>query len=156
MWLRRSTPTICPYPIPGGGLESQHPEQNYEYDLLNPQKLLRKVVASDSPAGNPESRDKKRRNRGRHPPFDAGGEISFRSETRSPSGTGANSSFANAQKISFLSLPSSGCSENKPFPRPQKVEASYLTSGMNWKADYVACSGSIRYSDGYHGLGNPR
>jgi len=27
--------------------------------------------------------------------------------------------------------------ENK-LPKPQKLEASYLTSGINWKADYVA------------------
>jgi hypothetical protein len=110
-------------------------EQNYEYDLLNPQKLLDKYVGKDVKLyyKNPYSEREEivtatllSNNGG--PIFRIGDEITF----------------GHPGRIILPEVP-----ENL-IPKPtlvwlienilssaQKVEASYLTNGINWRSDYV-------------------
>ena len=83
-------------------------EQNYEYDLLSPQKLLEKFVGQKDSAGHDESRDEKRRNRGSDPPLHPGGEHFSELETRSTSAIPGGSSFPGSRKTSSPSRPWSG------------------------------------------------
>jgi hypothetical protein len=110
-------------------------EQNYEYDLLNPQKLLDKYVGKEVKLyyRNPYT-DKEEivtatllSNNG-GPIFKIGDEITYRHPGR----------------VIFPKIPENLISkptlvwlvQNNLFSA-QKVEASYLTTGINWRADYV-------------------
>lgn len=111
-------------------------EQNYEYDLLNPQKLLEKYVGQKVQLAtiNPETK--------REEVVEAtllstqGGNI-FQ--------IGDKIHIGHYGRILLPKIPENLISqptlvwmlENRS-PKSQKLEASYLTSGMNWKADYVA------------------
>jgi hypothetical protein len=110
-------------------------EQNYEYDLLNPQKLLDKYVGKEVKlySKNPYTEREEivtatlLSNNGL-PIFKIGDEITF----------------GHPGRIIFPGVP-----ENlnaKPtlvwmlqnvLPSVQKIEASYLTNGINWRSDYV-------------------
>ncbi len=110
-------------------------EQNYEYDLLNPQKLLDKYVGKDVKLyyKNPYTEREEivkatllSNNGG--PIFKINDEITF----------------GHPGRIIFPGVPENLISkptlvwlvENSLLP-VQKVEASYLTNGINWRADYV-------------------
>ncbi|MEW6585530.1 MAG: DUF4139 domain-containing protein [Nitrospirota bacterium] len=110
-------------------------EQNYEYDLLNPQKLLDKYVGKEVKLyyKNPYSEREEivtaillSNNGG--PIFKIGEEITF----------------GHPGRIIFPGVPENLISkptlvwlvENDISPE-QKVEASYLTNGINWRADYI-------------------
>ena len=127
-------------------------EQNYEYDLLNPQ-TSRKVRRPKCSTRDPEPRDKKEEIVEAILLSTQGG-ISFRSETRSPSAIRAES---------FSRIP-----ENL-IPQPTLVwllikEAFPASKGGDllphvWnelEGGLCCCSGSIRYSGGHHGLGHHR
>jgi hypothetical protein len=110
-------------------------EQNYEYDLLNPQKLLDKYVGKDVKLyyKNPYTEREEivtatllSNNGG--PIFRIGEEITF----------------GHPGRIIFPGVPEALISEptlvwllENTLTSPQKVEASYLTNGINWRADYV-------------------
>ncbi|MEJ2696089.1 MAG: DUF4139 domain-containing protein [Candidatus Sulfobium sp.] len=110
-------------------------EQNYEYDLLNPQKLLDKYVGKEvklyykNPFTEREEivRATLLSNNGK-PIFRIGDEITF----------------GHPGRIVFPRVPESLISkptlvwlvENR-LPSPQNVQASYLTTGISWNADYV-------------------
>ena len=117
-------------------------EQNYEYDLLDPQKLLQKyvgrevtLVRQEKDAGSTRWVETKAlllaNNNG--PVWKIGNEIV----------TGMS-----ADSYRFPELPDNLYSrptlvwtlENRGAPA-QKVEASYLTSNINWSADYVLTVG---------------
>ena len=110
-------------------------EQNYEYDLLNPQKLLDKYVGKEVKlySKNPYTEREEivtatllSNNGG--PIFRIGDEITF----------------GHPGRIIFPGVPENLISkptlvwliENRLKSR-QDVEASYLTNGINWRADYV-------------------
>jgi hypothetical protein len=110
-------------------------EQNYEYDLLNPQKLLDKYVGKEVKLyyKNPYTEREEivhatllSNNGG--PIFKIGDEITF----------------GHPGRIVFPGVPEDLISkptlvwlvENR-LSSPQSVEASYLTNGINWHADYV-------------------
>ncbi len=110
-------------------------EQNYEYDLLNPQKLLDKYVGKEVKlySRNPYTEREEivtatlLSNNG-SPIFKIGDEITF----------------GHRGRIIFPSVPESLISKptliwliNNDLKKSQKVEASYLTNGINWKSDYV-------------------
>jgi hypothetical protein len=111
-------------------------EQNYEYDLLNPQKLLEKFVGQKVQLAtiNPETK--------REEIVDAtllstqGGNI-FQ--------IGDKIHIGHPGRILLSRIPENlipqptlvWMLENR-ISKPQNLEASYLTSGINWKADYVA------------------
>ncbi len=111
-------------------------EQNYEYDLLSPQKLLEKFVGQKVELAtiNPETKKE---------------EIV---EATLLSTQGGNI-FQIGDKIhighygrvllskileNLIPQPTLVWTLENRLSRPQKLEASYLTSGINWKADYVA------------------
>lgn len=118
------------------GMSLQILEQNYEYDLASQQKLLEKFIGQKVEIAwlNPETKKE---------------EIV---EATLLSTQGGNT-FQIGDKISLghpgrilLSRVSEGLSlqptlfwllENK-LARPQRLEVTYLTSGINWKADYLA------------------
>ena len=111
-------------------------EQNYEYDLLSPQKLLEKFVGQTVQLAtiNPETKKE---------------EILEATLLSIQGGNifqiGDKISIGHPGRILLSRLPENlipqptlvWMVENK-LSKPQKVEASYLTSGINWKTDYVA------------------
>lgn len=110
-------------------------EQNYEYDLLNPQKLLDKYVGKEVRLyyKNPYTEREEivsatllSNNGG--PIFRIGDEITF----------------GHPGRIIFPGVPENLISKptlvwllENSLSNMQKVEASYLTNGINWRADYV-------------------
>jgi hypothetical protein len=109
-------------------------EQNYQYDLLSPAKLLEKFVGrsvkvlrwSES-KGRDEERDAVVLSAGDPPILRVGDEITW----------------AFPGRISFPELPKTLIARptlvwlvDSPTDR-QKVEVSYLANQLNWKADYV-------------------
>ena len=110
-------------------------EQNYEYDLLNPQKLLDKYVGREVKLyqKNPYTEREEivtatilSNNGG--PIFKIGNEITF----------------GHPGRIIFPELPGNLISKptlvwllENSLPKAQKIEATYLTNGMTWRADYV-------------------
>jgi hypothetical protein len=111
-------------------------EQNYEYDLLSPQKLLEKFVGQKVQLAtiNPETKKE---------------EIVEATLLSTQGGNifqiGEKIHIGHHGRILLSKIPENlipqptlvWMLENK-LSRPQKLEASYLTSGINWKADYVA------------------
>ncbi len=110
-------------------------EQNYEYDLLNPKKLLDKYVG----------RKVKLYNMNPYTEREAIVEATLLSNNGSPIfKIGDEITFGHPGRIIFPGVPEELISkptliwllENDLFAK-QKVEASYLTNGINWMADYV-------------------
>ena len=110
-------------------------EQNYEYDLLNPQKLLDKYVGKDVKllTKNPYTEREEivtatlLSNNGQ-PIFKIGDEITF----------------GHPGRIIFPGVPENLNAKptlvwmlDNDLPSRQKIEASYLTNGINWRSDYV-------------------
>jgi len=110
-------------------------EQNYEYDLLNSQKLLDKYVGKEVKlySKNPYTEREEivtatllSNNDG--PIFKIGNEITF----------------GHPGRIIFPGVPENLISKptliwliENTLASPQTVEASYLTNSINWRADYV-------------------
>jgi len=110
-------------------------EQNYEYDLLNPQKLLDKYVGKEVKLyyKNPYSEREEivtatllSNNGG--PIFRIGDEITF----------------GHPGRIIFPGVPENLISKptlvwliRNSLSSAQNIEASYLTNGINWRADYI-------------------
>ncbi len=110
-------------------------EQNYEYDLLNPQKLLEKYVGKEVKLyyRNPYTEREEivvatllSNNGG--PIFKINDEITF----------------GHPGRIIFPKVPENLISKptlvwllQNDLRKPQRLEATYLTNGINWRADYV-------------------
>lgn len=111
-------------------------EQNYEYDLLSPQKLLDKYVGKKVELVSINPNTKKEEIVEAVLLSTQGGNIFQIADKISISHPG---------RILLSKIPENlipqptlvWLLENR-LPKTQKVEASYLTSGINWKADYVA------------------
>jgi hypothetical protein len=111
-------------------------EQNYEYDLLSPQKLLEKFVGQKVQLAtiNPETQKEEI--------IDA---ILLSTQGGNIFQIGDKIHIGHHGRILLSKIPDNlipqptlvWTLENR-LSRPQKLEASYLTSGINWKADYVA------------------
>jgi hypothetical protein len=111
-------------------------EQNYEYDLLSPQKLLEKYVGQKVQLAtlNPETKKE---------------EIVEATLLSTQGGNiyqiGDKIHIGHYGRVLLSKIPENlipqptlvWTLENRTS-KPQKLEASYLTSGINWKADYVA------------------
>lgn len=110
-------------------------EQNYEYDLLNPQKLLDKYVGKEVKLYTKSPYTEREEivsatllsNNGQ-PIFKIGDEITF----------------GHPGRIIFPGVPENLHAKptlvwmiENSLPSTQKIEASYLTSGINWRSDYV-------------------
>ena len=110
-------------------------EQNYEYDLLNPQKLLDKYVGKEVKLyyKNPYSEREEILNatllsNNGGPIFRIGDEITF----------------GHPGRVVFPGVPESLISKptlvwliRNSLSSAQNIEASYLTNNINWRADYV-------------------
>jgi hypothetical protein len=110
-------------------------EQNYEYDLMSPQKLMDKYVGKEVRLyqKNPYSEREElvaatllSNNNG--PIYRIGSEITF----------------GHPGRVILPGLPESLIAQptlvwllDNTLAKPQTVEASYLTGGISWKADYV-------------------
>ncbi|MRR33460.1 DUF4139 domain-containing protein [bacterium] len=110
-------------------------EQNYEYDLLNPQKLLDKYVGKEVRLyqKNPYSEREEVVNATLL--SNNGGPI-FR--------IGDGITFGHPGRIIFPGVPENLISQptlvwliDSDLANPRKVEATYLTTGISWRADYV-------------------
>jgi hypothetical protein len=110
-------------------------EQNYEYDLLNPQKLLDKYVGKEVKlyTKNPYTEREELVNatllsNNGQPIFRIGDEITFGHPGRIvfpgvPEDLNAKPTLVWMLDNDLLSM--------------QKIEATYLTNGINWRSDYV-------------------
>ena len=111
-------------------------EQNYEYDLLSPQKLLEKFVGQKIrlAAINPETKKE---------------EIVDATLLSTQGGNifqiGDKIHISHPGRVVLPRIPENLIPQptlvwllDNKLPDKQKVEASYLTGGINWKADYVA------------------
>jgi hypothetical protein len=110
-------------------------EQNYEYDLLNPQKLLDKYVGKRVKLyyRNPytereEIQEATVLSNNGDPIFQIGDEISY--------GYQGRIIFPRIPE-ELISKPTLVWQVENSLPSEQTVEASYLTNGLNWRADYV-------------------
>ena len=118
-------------------------EQNYEYDLLDPQKLLQKYVGrevtfvrAEKDAGSTNGSKRRR---------------CFSPTTTGQSGKSAMKSspacrcgflpLSRSCRTIFTAVPRSCGRSTIAAPKRKRVEASYLTSNMNWSADYVLTVG---------------
>lgn len=111
-------------------------EQNYEYDLLSPEKLLDKYVGKEVKLyyKNPYT-DKEEilkatllSNNGGSPIFKIGDDITF--------GYPGRIIFPGVPE-NLISKPTLVWLIQNNLQSPQKIEASYLTNGINWRSDYV-------------------
>ncbi len=120
----------------GGGFQVL--EQNYQYDLLSPQKLLEKYVGRTINVyrTNPQT----------------GVDEALRAEVVSVNGgtilrIGGEITFNYPGRFGFPELPDNLIAEPTLLWRldttggQQQVEVSYLTNGLNWKSDYVMVLG---------------
>src|SRR5574341_2216684 len=105
-------------------------EQNYEYDLLNPQKLMDKYVGKKVKlmVGDGSLIDAMLLSNNNGPIYQINGQIHL----------------GHYGRIVLPDLPDNLISKptlvwllHNRTGRPQRVEASYLTGGITWKADYV-------------------
>jgi hypothetical protein len=118
------------------GLSLNVLEQNYEYDLLSPDKLLEKFVGQKIQLVtiNPETKKEEiveatlLSTRGGNI-YQIGDKIHIGHYGRTILSKIPENLIPQPTLVWML--------ENK-LSKPQKLEASYLTSGINWKADYVA------------------
>lgn len=112
-------------------------EQNYRYDLLNPTTLLNRYIGREVKFVqylNKDNNQVKEERVGVLLSTQGGNVVKFGDEIEiSPPGT-----------ISLAKLPEDLLSRptlvwllENDYQRTQQVETSYLTSGMNWHADYV-------------------
>jgi hypothetical protein len=128
-------------------------EQNYEYDLLNPQKLLEKYVGREvtlvrSRMENNSQQEIETRatllaNNSNGPVWQVGNQI----ETGIP---GAHFIFPDLPP-NLYSKPTLIWLLTNRHAGPQTVEASYLTSDMNWNADYVVTVASTEKTAALNG-----
>jgi hypothetical protein len=117
-------------------------EQNYEYDLLDPQKLLQKYVGREVTLVRPETNAGTTRwvetkalllaNNG-GPVWKIGNEI--------VTGMGADSYRFPDLPENLYSQPTLVWTLDNRGADSQRVEASYLAGNMNWSADYVLTVG---------------
>jgi hypothetical protein len=105
-------------------------EQNYEYDLLNPQKLLDKYVGKTVKlmTGDGGTIDAVLLSNNNGPIYRINGQIHVGHPGRVILPELPEDLIPNPTLVWLVRGDSA---------RPQRVEASYLTSGITWKADYV-------------------
>lgn len=110
-------------------------EQNYEYDLLNPQKLMDKYVGKEVRLYQKN-------------PYTEREEVVTATLLSNNGGPiykiGDDITFGHPGRVIFPGVPESLISKptlvwllENSLQSLQKIEASYLTNGINWRADYV-------------------
>lgn len=120
---------------PGAAGQLRILEQNYEYDLLNPQKLLDKYVGKEVQLYQKN-------------PYTEREELVTATLLATNGGPvfriGNSVTFGHPGRIIFPGVPDSLIAQptlvwlvDSDLPKPHAVEATYLTTGISWKADYV-------------------
>jgi hypothetical protein len=110
-------------------------EQNYEYDLLNPQKLMDKYVGKEVKLYQKN-------------PYSEREEVVTATLLSNNNGPvykiGAEITYGYPGRVIFPQLPESLIASptlvwllDNGREKPHTVEATYLTDGINWRADYV-------------------
>jgi hypothetical protein len=110
-------------------------EQNYEYDLLNPQKLLDKYLGKEVKLYQKN-------------PFTEREEIVTATLLANNGGPifriGDSITYGHPGRIIFPGVPENLIAQptlvwlvDSNLAKPSKVEATYLTGGISWRADYV-------------------
>jgi len=125
--------TVAIKSLGGGGLSVL--EQNYRYDLLSPQKLLEKYV------GKKVKVYRWNQTQGKEDAFDA--EVLSVNGGQSVMKINGEITYDFPGRIAFPEVPANLIA--KPTlvwlldsqAQKQKVEVTYMTRGLNWKADYV-------------------
>lgn len=111
-------------------------EQNYEYDLISPQKLLNKYVGKEVKlfTKNPFT-DKEEL---------ISAKIISNNEGNTVYQIGRDITFSHPGRIIFPEIPENLISKptliwliENQFKGDQKIEVRYLTNGINWRASYV-------------------
>jgi hypothetical protein len=110
-------------------------EQNYEYDLLNPQKLLEKYVGKEVKLFV-ENQFTEREDTLTATLLSIDGGPIFK--------IGDDITFGHPGRILFPTVPESLTAKptlvwllENSLTKPQRIEATYLTNAINWRADYV-------------------
>ena len=114
-------------------------EQNYEYDLLEPDKLLRKYVGRDVTLVRmrpDRRRDARGRRDGASPQLQQRAGLADRRRDRHRHAAPITSAFPSCRATSTRGRRSSGRSTTRGGAR-HRVEASYLAGKLSWNADYV-------------------
>ena len=111
-------------------------EQNYEYDLLSPQKLLEKFVGQKVQLASIDPETKKEKIVDATLLSTQGGNI-FQIGDKIHIGYPGRILLPRIPE-NLIPNPTLVWILDNRLSNPQKVEATYLTSGINWKADYVA------------------
>ena len=115
-------------------------EQNFDYDLLSPEKLLEKYVGREIGLVrvHPETGEEKLE-RGTLLSVAEGGVV-FRFEDRiETGGTGSPWRFVfNEVPANLRERPTLTMLVDSPTAGERQVELAYLTGGLSWRADYVA------------------
>jgi len=110
-------------------------EQNYEYDLLNPQRLLEKYVGKEVKLFA-ENQFTEREDTVTATLLSTDGGPIFK--------IGDDITFGHPGRILFPKVPESLTAKptlvwllENSQTKPQRIEATYLTNAINWRADYV-------------------
>ena len=120
--------------LSGGSLDIL--EQNFEFDLLTPQALLEKYVGQEvtvirtHPTTGEETREKAR-------VLSANDGVVLQLGDHIETGIPGRLVFDHVPE-NLRDRPTLTMLANSGTDKPQKVELSYLTSGLGWQADYVA------------------
>ncbi|MEJ2698560.1 MAG: DUF4139 domain-containing protein, partial [Desulfuromonadales bacterium] len=111
-------------------------EQNFDFDLLTPQKLLEKYVGRTvqvirtNPATGEESRESAK-------VLSAAGGVVLKIGDRIETGIPGRLVYPDVPP-DLRDRPTLGLLLHSAAGGPQDLELSYLTTGLSWKADYVA------------------
>ncbi|MFB3886188.1 MAG: DUF4139 domain-containing protein [Thermodesulfobacteriota bacterium] len=110
-------------------------EQNYEYDLLSPDKLLEKFIGQKVQLSTINPETKKEEIVEATLLSTRGGNI-YQIKDKIHIGHYGRTILPKIPE-NLISQPTLVWMLENKLSKPQKLEASYLTSGINWKADYV-------------------
>jgi hypothetical protein len=109
-------------------------EQNFDFDLLTPQKLLEKYVGEKvTVVGSRNGQET--REEATVLATNSGVVLQF--ADRIETGINGHLVFSRVPE-NLRARPTLVLSLHSPTEKPQKLELSYLTGGLSWKADYVA------------------
>jgi hypothetical protein len=111
-------------------------EQNFNYDLLSPQKLLEKYVGRDVDVYHVDRRTGERR-RERARVLSTNGGVVLRYADRIETSVDGTLAFPSLP-ADLRDRPTLVTDVTNASPGDQDLELTYLTSGLNWKADYTA------------------
>jgi len=110
-------------------------EQNFDFDLLSPEKLLEKYVGRDvtvihtNPKTGAETREQAK-------VLSVNNGVVLQYENRIETGIDGRLSFPSIPP-NLRDRPTLVTDVSNEYEGPQQVELDYLTGGMSWRADYV-------------------